>query len=415
MPRFYSFNLPQYGNVNPTLAIIQGLIERGNEIHYYIADSFRETIEATGAQFRSYGSVFTDISMTMNTQDPKFMASRMERMVEDCRKLIPVALEDARQNPPDALIYGQAALGARIIAHILQVPAILIRPTYASNEHFNMMVEIQKLTINTPVNMADRMRPIIEKLNTQLAELCAEYNVPAISFLEMLTHAEPLTIVTLPRFFQFAGETFDERFHFVGPCVLPRHDATDFPMEQLQSERPTLFISLGTSFNNRPEFYLSCFEAFGQSQWQVVLSIGKTVQLAELGPIPENFIVHSYVPQLEVLKKTDIFITHGGMNSTMEGLTQGIPLIVVPQMGEQALSARRVTELGAGLTLDATTVTSDDLRHALEQVEIDASYRANAKKLQGMIQEAGGYQAAVADIMNYVAQESEVHRASVEI
>ena len=60
------------------------------------------------------------------------------------------------------------------------------------------------------------------------------------------------------------------------------------------------------------------------------MAIGDKAQLSDLGEIPKNFIVKNYVPQTEVLKYTKLFITHGGMNSTHEGLYYGIPLIVTP-------------------------------------------------------------------------------------
>ncbi len=60
-------------------------------------------------------------------------------------------------------------------------------------------------------------------------------------------------------------------------------------------------------------------------------SVGTQTQIAELGDTPTNFIVRNYEPQLEVLQHAKLFITHGGMNSTSEGLYYGVPLIVLPQ------------------------------------------------------------------------------------
>jgi UDP:flavonoid glycosyltransferase YjiC (YdhE family) len=56
-----------------------------------------------------------------------------------------------------------------------------------------------------------------------------------------------------------------------------------------------------------------------------------------------------------VLRRADLFITHGGFNSVQEGLVAGVPLLLFPQMQEQVFNAERVSELGAGLRLRRAT------------------------------------------------------------
>src|SRR5262249_40511123 len=160
--------------------------------------------------------------------------------------------------------------------------------------------------------------------------------VPPFDPQDIFMHAEPLTIVFIPKAFQPEGDTFDQRYIFVGPSILQRHENNNFPLDKLSNELPILYISLGTVFNNQPNFFKLCFEAFGKQPWQVVLSIGRYVDPTALGPIPDNFLVSSYVPQLEILPRTQVFVTHGGMNSTMESLYYGVPMVVIPQMIEQA-------------------------------------------------------------------------------
>ena len=98
------------------------------------------------------------------------------------------------------------------------------------------------------------------------------------------------------------------------------------------------YISLGTIFNNEPSFFKQCFEAFGESNYQVVLSRGKYVDAATLSPIPDNFLVSPYVPQLDILSRARVFVTHAGMNSTMESLYYGVLMVAVPQMQEQTVT-----------------------------------------------------------------------------
>ena len=69
------------------------------------------------------------------------------------------------------------------------------------------------------------------------------------------------------------------------------------------------------------------------------MSIGSKIDPASLGVIPNNFIVRPHVPQLEVLRRADLFITHGGMNSVSEGCWYGVQMIVLPQVGDQVVIA----------------------------------------------------------------------------
>ncbi|GCE23999.1 hypothetical protein KDK_77990 [Dictyobacter kobayashii] len=304
-------------------------------------------IEATGATFRSYISNldFDQVAeMAISQNDAGYLLTAGEQMLRECRSLLPQILEDLHGERPDGIIYDQTALWGRMLAQILHTPAIIVRPGYASNAYFKLF---SILTPPASPPVLEEMNARLAYLNAQLHTLCAEYSIPAFDLTDISTHAEPLTLVTLPRTFQYAGETFDARFQFVGPCILPRYNGSDFPLERLRKQ-PTLYISLGTSFNEHRNFYQTCLSAFADTPWQVVMALGKHSSPADLGPVPDNFIVHPYVPQLDVLARSSIFISHGGMNSIMEALSYGVPLIIIPQLPEQELTARRVVELDLG-------------------------------------------------------------------
>jgi MGT family glycosyltransferase len=123
-----------------------------------------------------------------------------------------------------------------------------------------------------------------------------------------------------------------------------------------------VYVSLGTLFNADASFYRCCFEALGELDLQVILSVGSNVALASLGRAPVNFHVHSHVPQLDVLRRASVFVTHGGMNSVTESLWYAVPMVVIPQMSEQAMVGRRVEQLGAGVYLSKSEVTAETLR-----------------------------------------------------
>ena len=221
------------------------------------------------------------------------------------------------------------------------------------------------------------------------------------SMLSLFTSFEEFNIMFIPPFFQPMVETFDDRFLFVGPSIQPRHQATDFPFEQLRNDQPLLYISLGTVANNQPDFYRLCFEAFGEQDWQVVLPTGKHIDVAQLAPVPTNFLLSTYVPQLDILPRTQVFVTHAGTNSVMESMYYGVPMVLIPQQPEQRLNAQRVSALEIGIGLDKDALTADTLRAAVEQIAQHTSYRAKAQALQQATRSAGGYQRATDAIIHY--------------
>lgn len=171
-------------------------------------------------------------------------------------------------------------------------------------------------------------------------------------------------------------------------------------LAQVDTDR-LIYISLGTVFNQAMDFYKLCFAAFAETEYNVILSIGSQTQIAELGVIPANFIVRNYVPQIEVLQHSQLFITHGGMNSTSEGMYYGVPLIVLPQSADQPIVARRVAEIGAGIHLNQESLTARDLREAAERVLQDAAIRKLSVEMGDSFRAAGGYHQAVEEIFAY--------------
>jgi MGT family glycosyltransferase len=163
---------------------------------------------------------------------------------------------------------------------------------------------------------------------------------------------------------------------------------------------------LGTINNQNHDFYRMCFEAFADYPAQFILSAGQRTDLKALGTPPANFLVRNFVPQLDVLQRVEVFITHGGMNSVHEGLYYSVPLVVVPQQIEQSVVARRVVELGAGVALGDTPpygrTSAAALRHALEQVmAAPEAYRTAAARLGKGLREAGGAARAAEELIAF--------------
>ena len=110
------------------------------------------------------------------------------------------------------------------------------------------------------------------------------------------------------------------------------------------------------------------------------------------------------IPQLELLPKCSVFVTHGGMNSVQESLYFGVPMVVVPQQAEQRFNGRQVVRHGAGLLLEGSLrqgrTDAATLRRAVARVQAEAAFATNAETVGRSLREAGGYAKAAAVILS---------------
>lgn len=390
MARFVFINIPSHSHINPTLPLVQELVARGEDVTYYLTAPFKQAVEATGATFRCYESKIDQINKAAASAG-KPVGLPMY-MLEESLFVIPQILDSIRAEQPDCIVYDTMCLTGRLLAEILHVPAVNHRMIFAFN---NRLAQIFRA--NTSQDKAG-----LQAFQSSMEQLVALYHIQPFHIGSIFTHEEPLNIVTIPRAFQIDGDSFGEQFCFVGPAIAPRKEAIEFPFEQLEGQ-PVVYISLGTVYNDRPDFFNLCFAALANTPWKVVMSIGNKVDGKQLDPIPDNFLVRAYVPQLEVLKYTNICVTHGGMTTIMEAFAEGVPLVVTPlPVSDIAVNARRVDELGLGVMIPQEALTAESLRQAITRISNDPAFYARTAQMQEEIRQAGGYVRGADALLDYV-------------
>ncbi len=133
-----------------------------------------------------------------------------------------------------------------------------------------------------------------------------------------------------------------------------------------------------------------CIEAFTGGDHFVMMTTGGRIQPDAFGTLPENVAVYEWVPQVEVLKRAALFISHGGMNSVHDSLYFGVPLLVVPQQFEQTINAMRVVELGAGLMLKKGQVNTQAIHDSAVRLLTESHFKAQAEHIGNSLRSAGG-------------------------
>lgn len=397
MAKLALVNIGMHGHVNPTLGLARELVQGGHELRFFGTEEFAAAIRQTGASFVAYPSVAgkrtaetaaLQAAATERGEAPPPEASALARFIEEFTLTLPALKGELERFAPDLVIYDFVALAAKIVADQLGIPTVKFFTTYASNEHYDLLREsFAKYDFPTQ----ERMRAI----QTGIDRVLASVGYGSVDLLAAVMAVDSANLVFMPRGFQPMGETFDQRFHFVGPCFQEASPEAALPLLP-PGDGPVMVISLGSLFHEWPEFFRGCIEAFGNTAWRVVMSIGSRLDPELLGAIPSNFTVRPHIPQVSLMHFAELFITHGGMNSTMESLAHGVPMIVIPQIEEQALTARRVAEMKLGRCLRRSEVDAAALARAVLEVRADPRIKANALAFQREIAACGGPSAAAA-------------------
>jgi MGT family glycosyltransferase len=378
------FSLPLHGHIIPTLPLVRELAGRGEQIVYYSTPTFAAKIEQAGAQYRPYRNAFL--------QELQQLPERMEELsgllMTATAELLHGELDGWRAERPGYLITDSVAAWGQWSAKLLRVPVVTSVPTLAVNRHVLKYAFQHGVRPKSASRFLSKLRYMV-KASLLRRQLIRRHGVRGPGVMGLVSGSSGLNIVYTSRHFQPCSETFDDRFQFIGPSSASRGDNAAFPWEQV-THPVVVYVSLGTLFNADTNFYRNCYEAFRGEDYQVILSASMNVNPADLGPAPPNFIVQAHVPQIEVLQRAAAFVSHGGMNSVNESLCHGVPLVAIPQMGEQMIIGRRVEELGAGLYIEKAEVTAEKLREGVRRLLADRRFRERASRVRQSFQTAGG-------------------------
>ncbi|WP_277209542.1 macrolide family glycosyltransferase [Isoptericola croceus] len=392
---------PDHGHVIPNLAMVTELVARGHRVTYLTSPSMAELVTSAGAELLPYPSRYRDADFTLMENDPGYL---MELLVDEGEAMLATATRELPE-PPDLVVYDTSMLYAgRILAPHWNRPAVQVIPVFASNEHFSFLnamynprsVENEKPAVERPAAPPAWVGATMRRIDA----LRTEYGVQAPPQ-EIWFAVPPLSVVTVPREFQYAGDTFDERFVFVGPCVGDRGFLGDW--EPPTTDLPVVLVSLGAVFNEHAEFFRTCVQAFRGRPWHAVMTLGEGMDPDALGPLPDNVEVHRWVPHVAVLSRASLCLTHAGMGTVMEALRAGVPMVAAPSAALDRPTAWRLRDLGLGTVLDPAGMTAEDIVSAIAQVLDDPGMRERSARMRDAVADAGGSARAADAIEQHLA------------
>jgi zeaxanthin glucosyltransferase len=186
---------------------------------------------------------------------------------------------------------------------------------------------------------------------------------------------------------------------------------SDFPWDRLTGE-PLIYASMGTLQNGLESVFKAISEAVGtRRDMQLVLSIGPALDPKHIDSLPPSCIVVNRAPQLELLKHSALCITHAGLNTALESLTQGVPMVAIPITNDQPGVAARIAHTKTGAYVSLQDMTSSRLSTLVDQVLSNSEYRENAGKMKQAIAESNGLERAV-DLLDRAFNLPSLARAS---
>lgn len=387
MSKIVFFCIPAHGHTNPTLNVVRELIARGHEVLYYSYNSFKEKIEGAGATFVSCDDF--DAEQHIDPKDAKRVGSDLafstKLLVDTTLALDDMVCKEMERLQPDCIVADSMAVWGKAVALKLGIPFVSSTTTFAFNKH---SAQIMKQSLGQLFGMIFSM----PKINKDIKRL-QDKGYPVKSILDIIQNDENThTIVYTSPQFQPCADTFNDKYVFVGPSIRPVEEPIEKTSDKL------IYISMGTVVNDMAGLYRNCIKAFADTDYQVILSVGDSVDVKELGEIPSNVSVHSHVDQIAVLSKADVFLSHCGMNSVNESLYYGVPLVMYPQTTEQGGVANRVMQVGAGLKLEKTT--PEVIRKAVESVLSDNSYHNAATAIADGFKSCSGAKGAADKILS---------------
>jgi MGT family glycosyltransferase len=203
-----------------------------------------------------------------------------------------------------------------------------------------------------------------------------------------------------PACFDFPDHPRPSHFHYTAPWHADGRDhSVPFPWDRLDG-RPLVYASMGTLQNKLHHVYAAIAEAARGLDVQLVLSLGSPNAELDVEP-PENVIVVPFAPQLQLLDRASAVVTHAGLNTALESLARGLPMLCLPVTNDQPGVARRVEHLGAGLVLPPSRVSARRVRQRLAAILGDPGFGERAAGLQRQMGRTDGVRMA-ADVVERV-------------
>jgi MGT family glycosyltransferase len=285
-----------------------------------------------------------------------------EILCDTAASLLEFLVAEVEKEKPDFIMHSHLALWGKLLAAHYGLPSIALFSTFVLEK--TIMLPYYKRTgtaRNGYLPGESHLSGVKEAIgfNRKLLGLHSRLGLDTKPDIwNVLVNKGNLNISFIREEFQPARYKLGPEYAFVGyPAVVDR--------KQLRHE--LIYLSLGSMVTNDIGFYTLCCKVLGNKPWRCIFSVGRKLAIGSLTDVPPNISIVPFVDQVAVLKSAALFLTKGGMASVQEAFCTLTPMIVIPGIPEQRITAERITQLGIGIHLDEKNLTATALEAAINE------------------------------------------------
>lgn len=163
---------------------------------------------------------------------------------------------------------------------------------------------------------------------------------------------------------------------------------------------PFVYLSFGSFLSVRGDVLGRVCAAIRACGLRAAVALG-SADRGELGELPADWLVREFLPQVTLLERATLAVTHGGNNSVTEAATAGVPMLVLPFSTDQFAGASAIERAGVGVALDPNTSSVEQLTAALR--DLLAVDRGPSQRLAASLQATSGRERAFAELSSSIS------------
>jgi ceramide galactosyltransferase len=420
-------SLPLLGHTNQMIAMATELVERGYKVRFVIAESAKDWLSKTGAEFIPWQIKSNEKTNNNNHDTEDFWkhisqeksTSRgekmmLKRLISFYRPMYENLIPIFNKYKPDLLIIDRAVVPAMDLAQKMNIPYIIQSrflgnfvktndqsPRFGTSYSIKMNVWQRFFNLIRPTLLIPYLAPTAIKLN-KVRQQCA-----GDKKLDDPFDKKPI-IVGTDFTFEIA-RPLPPWVQIVGPIFPKTPEPIDSSLSQWLEDDPEgrgiIYVAFGTLANLEQWQFQELVAGLEKSRLKVLWSLPKKQQNI-LPNLPSSFRVEDFVSQQAVLSHPNVrvFVSHCGMNSINEALYSAKPILALPFFGDQHYNAARVVDIGVGLKLNKQKFNRSQVIEKINTLLMNSTYTEAANRISVILKNTGGLNKA-ADIVEKILLE----------
>lgn len=327
------------GHFGPLLPFARALAGAGHEVRVAAPVSFAGAVAGAGFTHEPFADAPPELIGPLMARLPSLPFDEADDVVIrevfariDAQAALPSLVETVERWRPDLVLRESAELASLAAAERAGVPHVHV--CIGMHEVVSRFAE----AIADPLDELGRMAGLID--GRLAAALVSETILSLVP--EVLDRASGPAVADGDGFLRF-----NEPSQSVSGYRLP---------EWGDPEAPLVYVTFGSVTGSLPPFagvFREALDALADVEVRVLLTVGRKVDPAGLGPFPSNARVERWCLQEAVLEHAAAMLGHGGFGTTMGALRAGVPQVVAPLFTfDQIVNGQHVAAVGAGLTVE---------------------------------------------------------------